>query len=223
MANKWESIWPNLNQYVILGLLKSFRHIKSQVFRCRPRTPGRMSKQRSWEMLGVVYTALPKLHLSHHEHSSGSRRAVLHFTRANKPPCSLQHWRAQHWHIRAIFALNCLQLKRLHSLWTRGAPGTTQPQSLIQLAPLCSPGLHSHLSSSILASQNAQSNGCTSEVATLSNHTGLSENSPLCGAQGRFVRRYEQVWGHRSLKVLEEAGTRLQMQSRPQGNPGTSV
>lgn len=58
MANKWESIWPNLNQYVILGLLKSFRHIKSQVFRCRPRTPGRMSKQRSWEMLGVVYTAL---------------------------------------------------------------------------------------------------------------------------------------------------------------------
>lgn len=63
------------------------------------------------------------------------------------------------------------------------------------------------------------------EVATLSNYTGLCENSHLhCGAQGRaqgrFVRRYEQVWGHRSLKVLQEAGTRLRMQSGPRVTQG---
>lgn len=82
--------------------------------------------------------------------------------------------------------------------------------------------LHSHLcSNSCDPGALPKAMDAQAEVATLSNYTGLCENSALhCGAQGRLVRRHEQVWGHRSPKVLQEAGTRLRMQSGPRAAQG---
>lgn len=122
------------------------------------------------------------------------------------------------------------QLRKVSIYFQRikAPPGTTQPHSLIQVTPLNTPGvswLHSHLSSNMLQPRNAAQSkintGCMLQRWPTLVTAGLCVKTLTCPVELQEEGLWEDTRRcNSSLKVLREAGTRLQMQSGPRVTQG---